>query len=154
MSTGPRTEPDPDDDYLHFDLPIDYRHDPGTSHPALDPSEVRLYGEAAVRRAPAGTFMHQPIIETDVIGGFPVIDPNCAGCGQPLTIDNAWMSDGCGCNSPLGVNSMNETRWRLLMQLQQRQTHEIAELRERIARYLDTGGIMAASNHVILELPL
>jgi hypothetical protein len=55
----------------------------------------------------------------DVIGGFPYADPNCKGCGKPLVLENSWMTDGCPCNSALGTNSMNETRWRLLMQLQQ-----------------------------------
>lgn len=59
------------------------------------------------------------IPQVDFIGGFPYADPNCKGCGKPLTIDNAWMTDGCPCNSALGVNSMNETRWRLLMRLRQ-----------------------------------
>lgn len=58
----------------------------------------------------------------DCIGGFPYSDPNCKGCGKPLSLENAWMTDGCPCNSPLGVNSMNETRWRLLMDLQQKQS--------------------------------
>lgn len=60
----------------------------------------------------------------DVIGGFPYADPNCKGCGKPLAVDNAWMTDGCPCNSELGINSMNETRWRLLMQLQQQQSRQ------------------------------
>lgn len=59
-------------------------------------------------------------IETDIIGGFPYASPECKGCGEPLTLANAWMTDGCPCNSELGVNSMNETRWRLLMERQQR----------------------------------
>ncbi len=58
--------------------------------------------------------------KVDIIGGFPDARPGCRGCLQPLTIENAWMTDGCPCNSPLGVNSMNETRWSLLMELQQR----------------------------------
>lgn len=117
---------------------------------------------------PREGFTHQPIIETDVIGGFPIIDPLCLGCRRPLTIDNAWMSDGCECNSPLGVNSMNETRWRLLMQLQQRQNFQLAELRSivqvQVGEFTITeypngtrtigGNIQAAPNHVILELPL
>lgn len=57
----------------------------------------------------------------DVIGGFPVVQSICMGCGKTLLLENAWMTDGCPCNSVLGVNSMNETRWRLLMQLQQAQ---------------------------------
>lgn len=60
--------------------------------------------------------------EVDVIGGFQYADPSCKGCGKPLAIENAWMTDGCPCNAPNGINSMNETRWRLLMQLQQRQS--------------------------------
>ena len=59
--------------------------------------------------------------KVDVIGGFPYADPNCKGCGNPLIVENSWMTDGCPCNSALGTNSMNETRWRLLMQLQQQQ---------------------------------
>jgi len=64
----------------------------------------------------------------DTIGDFPFAEPNCMGCGQPLTLENAWMTDGCPCNSGLGVNSMNETRWRLLMQLQQNQQRRIDAL--------------------------
>lgn len=58
----------------------------------------------------------------DIIGGFEYAYPACLGCGRPLTIENAWMTDGCPCNSVLGVNNRNETRWRLLMQLQQQQS--------------------------------
>lgn len=64
--------------------------------------------------------------KSDTIGGFPYAEPNCRGCGNALTVENAWMTDGCPCNSPMGVNSQNETRWRLLMELQQRQ-ERIAE---------------------------
>ena len=64
----------------------------------------------------------------DVIGGFPDVSPDCKGCGQPLMIANAWMTDGCPCNSPLGVNNMNEIRWRLLMELQQMQSRELERL--------------------------
>lgn len=60
------------------------------------------------------------IPSTDIISRFPYGDPNCKGCGKPLSVENAWMTDGCPCNSELGINSMNETRWRLLMQLQQK----------------------------------
>jgi hypothetical protein len=69
--------------------------------------------------------------ETDIIGGFPVAEPDCKGCGKPLTLENAWMVDGCPCNHPLGINSMNETRWRLLMHLQQKQQHQLADLSAR-----------------------
>jgi hypothetical protein len=76
----------------------------------------------------------------DIIGGFPYADPNCKGCGKPLTIENAWMTDGCPCNTALGVNSMNETRWRLLMQLQQRlerTRHLFAEWSGRVSFLCD-----------------
>ena len=67
-------------------------------------------------------------MSADIIGGFPETDPNCKGCGKPLTIENAWMTDGCPCNTALGVNSMNETRWRLLMNLQQQQSRDLASV--------------------------
>jgi hypothetical protein len=66
--------------------------------------------------------------ESDIIGGFPVTSDYCAGCGRPLLIENAWMTDGCPCNSRLGVNSLNETRWRRLMELQQRQARIVEQL--------------------------
>lgn len=68
-------------------------------------------------------------METDTIGGFPVVSDTCAGCGKPLLLENAWMTDGCPCNTSLGVNSLNETRWRLLMELQQQQSRELEMLR-------------------------
>jgi len=70
--------------------------------------------------------------KADVIGGFDYVDPRCLHCGGPLELKNAWMTDGCPCNSPLGTNSMNETRWRLLMQLQQEQSREIEKLKESL----------------------
>lgn len=70
--------------------------------------------------------------ECDVIGNFPYKSDECKGCGQTLTIENAWMTDGCPCNSPLGINNDNETRWRLLMLLQQREHHQLAALRKRV----------------------
>lgn len=69
---------------------------------------------------------------SDVIGGFPCIDPECAGCGEPLKLENAWMTDGCPCNSMLGCNSLNETRWRLLMELQQQQSRKIEALQKEL----------------------
>lgn len=73
--------------------------------------------------------MEQSSNRADVIGGFSDVDANCKGCGKPLTLENAWMTDGCPCNTPIGVNNANETRWRLLMSLQQRQSHENERLR-------------------------
>jgi hypothetical protein len=72
-----------------------------------------------------GRLVRKPKNEADVISGFPYAEPNCQGCGNPLTVENAWMTDGCPCNTPLGINSMNETRWRLLMQLQQEQSRKL-----------------------------
>ena len=68
--------------------------------------------------------------ECDIIGGFPITSDYCFGCGQSLDIKNAWMTDGCPCNSKLGINSLNETRWRLLMQLQQQQSRLLETLRK------------------------
>lgn len=75
--------------------------------------------------------MSEPM-SADIIGGFEYAYPNCLGCGKPLTIENAWMTDGCPCNSVLGVNNRNETRWRLLMQLQQQQSTAMEALREAL----------------------
>lgn len=59
-------------------------------------------------------------------------NPNCCGCGKPLEIDNAWMEDGCPCNTPRGVNDLNKTRWRLLHDLQQAQSRHAERQGERI----------------------
>ena len=48
----------------------------------------------------------------------------CNGCGKPLEVANAWMEDGCPCNTRAGVNDDNLHRWRLLHQLQQQQSTE------------------------------
>ena len=77
--------------------------------------------------------MSEEMPRADFIGGFPFADPNCKGCNKPLTLENAWSTDGCPCNSPLGVNNMNETRWRLLMQLQQKQSFQLATARKMAA---------------------
>lgn len=74
--------------------------------------------------------------EVDVIGGFTINDPNCLGCGKPLLQKNAWMSDGCPCNSPLGVNNQNEKRWRLLMELQQSQSNKLEQMETKLQQLL------------------
>ena len=79
-------------------------------------------------------------MNTDIIGGFAIVNPNCNGCGNPLLLENAWMTDGCPCNSVLGVNSMNETRWRLLMTLQQKQARERDGLLVACRAMLDSTG--------------
>lgn len=53
----------------------------------------------------------------------------CGGCGKPLLIENAWMEDGCPCNTPAGVNNFNLYRWRLLHELQQKQSRELEAAR-------------------------
>ena len=73
-------------------------------------------------------------VPADVIGGFPYAEPTCRGCGDVLREENAWMTDGCPCNSPLGVNSPNETRWRLLMQLQQRQARRLEGALDKVEK--------------------
>lgn len=69
--------------------------------------------------------------DTDIIGGFPIAQPHCLGCGKELLLENAWMTDGCPCNHVLGVNNQNETRWRLLIQLQQRTHSECEQLADK-----------------------
>lgn len=61
----------------------------------------------------------------------------CCGCGQPLLIENAWMEDGCPCNTPAGVNNLNLYRWRLLHELQQRQSRELAEAKAAFQQEAD-----------------
>lgn len=94
--------------------------------------------------------------EADTIDGFPERDPNCRGCGRPLELKNAWMTDGCPCNSLLGVNSMNETRWRLLMDLQQRQFRESFRLQTALREIegLTWGGKGETAIHVIASTAL
>ena len=68
-----------------------------------------------------------PTPETDAL-------PPCNGCGKPLLLENAWMYDGCPCNSPNGINDDNPRRWKLLWALQQKGARRIEELeRERDA---------------------
>lgn len=73
----------------------------------------------------------QAELEAKSLAGF-YSDPNCRGCGEPLTIDNAWMVDGCPCSSPAGVNTRSERRWALLMQLQQLQARELEKLKSGV----------------------
>jgi len=59
--------------------------------------------------------------------------PNCAGCGEPLLLKNAWMYDGCPCNSPSGVNDDNLRRWKLLWQLQQQGARRYEQAERELA---------------------
>lgn len=90
-------------------------------------------------------------METDIIGGFPIVEPNCKGCGKPLLLENAWMTDGCPCNSTLGVNSLNETRWRLLMNLQQQQQRDLERAKTALTQIeeLSWGGKGESGVHMI-----
>jgi hypothetical protein len=58
----------------------------------------------------------------------------CAGCGQPLVAENAWMEDGCPCNSPAGCNDGNQqiSEWR--REAQQKAAHELARLKSETAQ--------------------
>ncbi len=56
----------------------------------------------------------------------------CNGCGQPMNIENAWMYDGCPCNSGNGCNDANPQRWKLLWQLQQQQSREREDLAKQV----------------------
>ena len=71
---------------------------------------------------------------TDSICGFPTYKPYCLGCKAPLLLENAWMSEGCPCNSKPGCNTINGTRWRLLRDLQQQQSDDLATLRAQVAQ--------------------
>ena len=61
------------------------------------------------------------------------VERPCCGCGKPLLVENAWMEDGCPCNTPAGVNNLNLYRWRLLHELQQQQARENERLRAELA---------------------
>lgn len=58
--------------------------------------------------------------------------PKCNGCGMQLLKKNAWMYDGCPCNTPFGVNDGNQTisEWR--RELQQEAMHENERLKNAI----------------------
>lgn len=92
----------------------------------------------------------------DIIGGFKRADPNCYGCAQPLELKNAWMADGCPCNTRLGVNSMNETRWRLLMQLQQKDSRDRESLEAALRKIeeMTWGGKGESAVHLIASAAL
>ena len=57
----------------------------------------------------------------------------CAGCGKPLLLENAWMEDGCPCNTPAGVNNLNLYRWKLLHDLQQKDSRDLAAAQVALA---------------------
>lgn len=60
------------------------------------------------------------------------VERPCTGCGKPLLLENAWMEDGCPCNTVAGVNNRNLYRWRLLHDLQQKQSHELSQAKRAI----------------------
>lgn len=70
---------------------------------------------------------------------YSIYSPLCGGCGVALQPANAWMQDGCPCNTPRGVNDGNQliSHWRLL--LQQTASHNLAvaqEANERLVKEL------------------
>ena len=60
------------------------------------------------------------------------VEQACYGCQQPLLLENAWMEDGCPCNTRAGVNNLNLYRWKLLHDLQQAQSHKLEAAQKRI----------------------
>lgn len=54
------------------------------------------------------------------------VEQPCRGCGKALVVENAWMEDGCPCNTPAGVNNLNLYRWKLLHDLQQQHSYQLS----------------------------
>jgi hypothetical protein len=44
------------------------------------------------------------LTEAEALALLDKPQPLCKGCGNKLRPENAWMEDGCPCNSPKGVN--------------------------------------------------
>lgn len=42
--------------------------------------------------------------QVEFVPEVTIAHPVCRGCNQPLKAENAWMSDGCPCNNPRGIN--------------------------------------------------
>lgn len=74
--------------------------------------------------------MNQPNDKQRQSTAAHAVEAPCNGCGKPLLLENAWMYDGCPCNTPDGVNDSNLYRWRLLWELQQADSRR-AEKAER-----------------------
>lgn len=62
-----------------------------------------------------------PVIDWELardLRGYPTVEKafgeTCRGCGKPLLKENAWMVDGCPCNSRKGCNDGNQivSEWR------------------------------------------
>jgi hypothetical protein len=88
------------------------------------------------------------------VGGEPT-DSNCSGCGAALAKENAWMEDGCPCNSPRGCNDGNQriSDWRseLLNETKAKLAEverENKQLREQVAQ----GGPLNAERWTLDEL--
>lgn len=65
----------------------------------------------------------------------------CRGCGAALLRKNAWMEDGCPCNSPKGVNDGNQwiSEWRNELRAASESAHLAAERRlASLERHLET----------------
>lgn len=73
--------------------------------------------------------------ERDVaLKNAPVYSNKCNGCGKPFVIENAWMEDGCPCNSAQGINDNNMRRWKLLHDLQQQDSRALEKAKKTITR--------------------
>lgn len=68
----------------------------------------------------------------------------CNGCNKPLSPENAWMEDGCPCNSIKGCNDGNQTisQWR--QEEGNRLRHEVAGLRFAMAENVKLKTILTA----------
>lgn len=70
-----------------------------------------------------------PPIAAAIVNALNATSPTCHGCGKPLAKENAWMEDGCPCNSPKGCNDGNQliSDWRQdrIQELQ----HEVERLK-------------------------
>lgn len=65
-------------------------------------------------------------------------DTICQGCQQPLLIENAWMTDGCPCNSESGCNDGNQliSEWRASqLNLAKHTIEKLEEDRDKFKRY-------------------
>jgi hypothetical protein len=68
----------------------------------------------------------------------------CAGCGEPLDPHNAWMDDGCPCNSPLGCNRGNPliSEWRQgLIQEERHKVEKLQKFKDYVHERLDAFGV-------------
>jgi hypothetical protein len=73
------------------------KHQPG-GMPPISSEGAQSHGLTTPATPTAAVGADAPVAET-------ALQKVCNGCGSPLRPENAWMTDGCPCNSPAGVNS-------------------------------------------------